>query len=290
MKKSFAILIISALLIAGAYAFWPKIHSAIKHTGQLAQTIQNNQTIQNISRQVFTGGPLRSVENNPDAFLTKAGVIADTNLMRKQNGGLTALSENFKLDEAARMKLKDIFTKQYFEHVSPQGQGPSDLAQKAGYQYVIIGENLALGNFKNDTALVDAWMNSPGHRANILQPKYLEIGVAVGQGVFEGQKVWVAVQEFWRPASACPEVDETLKSQIDSLKSDSTILMTQLNDLKSQIENLPEPKTRQEADYYNQKVSEYNNVVNLYNNKVDQLKANTAAYNAQVKAFNACSE
>ena len=53
------------------------------------------------------------------------------------------------------------------------------MAKKAGYEYISVGENLAMGNFKNDGDLVEAWMNSPGHRANILSFKYKELGVAV---------------------------------------------------------------------------------------------------------------
>src|SRR6185369_15716694 len=118
--------------------------------------------------------------------------------------GLPALKENALLDKAAKKKLDDMFAQQYFEHINPQGKGPSDLAKSVGYDYIAIGENLALGNFKNDAELVQAWMDSPGHRANILNKQYTEIGVAVGQGTYEGKKTWLAVQEFGRPTSSCP--------------------------------------------------------------------------------------
>ena len=63
---------------------------------------------------------------------------------------MSALKENEKLDQAALAKANDMFLKQYFEHVSPTGVGPGDLAQNYGYDYIIVGENLILGNFSSE--------------------------------------------------------------------------------------------------------------------------------------------
>jgi len=123
------------------------------------------------------------------------------------------------------LQLDDIFEKQYFAHISPEGLGPSDLAEKSGYEYIMIAENLALGNFKDDNTLVNAWMDSPGHRANILNNRYTEIGVAVGKGFFSesnennkeeiATEVWIAVQEFGLPLSSCPKPEESLLNTIE---------------------------------------------------------------------------
>lgn len=287
--KKILVAIVIILLAAGVYNNWAKIKSLVSKGPQLAQTVASSQVVQDLKQQVINGGALRSSDNAPDAFLTRVGTIFFTNMARQDNGGLPALTENTKLDQDAEAKLKDMFARQYFEHVSPDGKGPSDQAKAAGYQYVVIGENLALGNFKNDQALVDAWMNSPGHRANILNTKYLEIGVAVGQGEFEGHQTWLAVQEFGRPASACPAIDANLKASIDSLKSDVDAITPQLQSLKQQMDSSPQPQNQQQADDYNKLVAQYNALVNIYNNKVDQLKQDTAQYNAQVQAFNACA-
>ncbi len=288
MKKVFFIIGL-AVLGAAAALFWPQLESLVKKSPQLVQIIQNNQAVQDLKQQVLNGGALRGTQDSPDAFLTRAGVINFTNQARQQNGNLPPLIENQKLDQDAQNKLADMFARQYFEHVSPDGKGPADQAKAAGYQYVIIGENLALGNFKDDAALVDAWMNSPGHRANILNIKYQEIGAAVGQGQFEGKQTWLAVQEFGKPLSSCPQVDAVLKSQIDSLKSDVDSILPQLQALKSQIDSSPEPQNQQQANQYNQLVAQYNDLVNIYNNKVDLLKQDTGQYNAGVQAFNACA-
>ena len=289
MKKVVIVLVL-VLLAVGVWRFWPQLKQSFRGAPRLVQELQSNSVVQHIKQQVLTGGALRGTQDSPDAFLTRAGVINYTNSARRQNGSLPALLENQKLDQDAQNKLNDMFARQYFEHVAPDGKGPSDQAAAVGYQYVIIGENLALGNFKNDAALVDAWMNSPGHRANILQPKYQEIGVAVGQGLFEGKKTWLAVQEFGRPLSSCPAIDQNLKAQIDSLKAEVDSLAPQLSQLQSQINALPDPQTQAQADQYNQQVANYNAMVRLYNNKVDLLKQNVAQYNSQVQAFNQCAE
>lgn len=244
--------------------------------------------LQNIEQNVFTPPPLKSTAPKTQTpVLSNNGVIVWTNIQRKNNGGLSALSENAKLDQAAQIKLKDMFAKQYFEHVSPSGVGPSGLVTAVGYAYISIGENLAEGYFKNDQALVQAWMNSPGHRANILNNKFTEIGVAVGKGQYQGQQTWMAVQEFGRPSSSCPSVDAGLKDQISSLQADINQLQPQLTAQKSQLDSA-NPQTPADYEAYNQQVATYNSLVKIYNNKVDSLKLVTGQYNTEVSAYNSC--
>ena len=180
-----------------------------------------------------------------------------------------------------------MFKQQYFEHINPQGVGPGDVAKQAGYDFISEGENLALGNFSDDQDLLTAWMNSPGHRANILNNKYQEIGAAVGQGVYQGHFTWLAVQEFGKPAGSCPSVDANLKSQINSLRADINQAQSQLASLKSRIDSA-NPQTQSDYNAYNQEVAQYNSEVQIYNNKIDSLKLIASQYNAEVTAFNAC--
>lgn len=290
MKKRLSILFFLILAGAALKIYWPQVQKLVNKAPQLVQQIAQSPTISSIKQQVLNGGALRSTQDSKGAFLTREGTIKYTNLARQQNGNLPALAENSLLDEDASSKLADMFARQYFEHVSPDGKGPADQAKTVGYDYVVIGENLALGNFANDQALVNAWMNSPGHRANILNVKYQDIGVAVGRGIFEGKSVWLAVQEFGKPASSCPTIDPNLKNQISSLQSDISSITPQLQSLKSQIDNYPQPHNQQQVDAYNALVSQYNNLVKIYNNKVDQLKSVVLQYNVEVNAFNACAQ
>jgi uncharacterized protein YkwD len=248
---------------------------------------EGSSVILGLHKFIDTPGALRVVSSIVQSGeLTKDGVIASTNKNRKEVAGLPALVENSKLNKSAEAKVKDMFAKQYFEHVSPSGVGVSDLAEQQGYEFIIIGENLALGNFKNDDAVLTAWMNSPGHRANILNNKYTQIGVAVGKGTFEGKEVWLAVQHFGLPKSACPSINEVLKTKIEL--SQKRIISMQ-EDLAIQKKNIDsggvhDGKTQQEQ------IEAYNAEVGVYNNLVAQIKASIEQYNAGVRAFNACVE
>ncbi|MCX6797106.1 MAG: CAP domain-containing protein [Candidatus Doudnabacteria bacterium] len=282
MKKFFYAIIFIMLVVA----IFNYAERFANKSRQVLNDLKSQPVISEMQKQVITSGPLRGTVDRADAYLTRTGVIIYTNQQR-QNQGLSSLKENQILNQAAQAKVKDMFQGQYFEHISPIGRGPADLAKDAGYEYIMIGENLALGNYKNDQDLVQAWMNSPGHRANILNNKYTEIGVAVGKGMFEGKQTWLAVQEFGRPLSDCPQVDESLKAQIDSQKSEIQNLESQLKTIKAFLDQ-NEPSTKKEVEDYNKQVADYNALVKIYNNKIDVLKQTTDRYNLQVRAYNEC--
>lgn len=235
-------------------------------------------------KTVVAPGPLRvTTPVQASVSLTVRGVIEHTNIERAQNGGLGSLAENSTLNHVAQMKVDDMFAKQYFEHVSPSGVGQADLAQTAGYAYVIVGENLALGDFDGDQGVVTAWMNSPGHRANILNPHYKEIGVAVGKGMYEGRETWLAVQSFGMPLSACPTVDQILKAQVDANNVLIANLRSTIDAKKIQIES-----TSTNDSNYNTYVSEFNALLPEYNSLVENNRVAVVNYNAGVQAFNVC--
>lgn len=242
-----------------------------------------------LSKKVAAPGPLISKKENPEAYLTRQGVFDWTNYYRKQ-GGLSALVFNGKLNSAAEAKLADMFAKQYFEHESPAGYGPAHWSEAAGYAYILIGENLALGDFQNDKLLVDGWMASPGHRANIMNTKYSEIGVAVGRAKYEGRLVWMAVQEFGTPLSACPAPDESLKEKIAQYESRMGVLEMQIKVLNAELQaGRKKLKTRVEVDAYNRKADEYNATLLEYQSFSGGIKDFVKQYNNQVNAFNVCA-
>jgi outer membrane murein-binding lipoprotein Lpp len=245
----------------------------------------NNFIVQTLHSDTLLPPPLRGVFGEPKEPLTGAGVLMWTNKNR-EDAGVKDLIENATLSEMAKEKLNDLFVGQYFEHESPSGVGPGDLAKQVGYDYIVIGENLALGNFDGDKALVDAWMASPGHRANILNTRYQEIGVAVGQGVFEGKKTWIAVQEFGLPVTACPQPSRANKAAIDQGKKTVDALEASLGAQKIIIDGI----TLKYGDDYNAKVEKYNTTVHQFNAAVIALKAKISAYNKEVATFNNCAE
>lgn len=216
--------------------------------------------------------------------LSSKEIIDITNEYRKSSGLLVELKENSKLDDSAEKKLDDMFDNQYFEHISPSKIGVEDLGEEVGYEYILIGENLALGNFKDNQALVDAWMDSPGHKANILNKRYTEIGVAVSKGTYQGESVWMAVQHFGLPKTECPSIDEVLKDVITSDQKKVKSLESDLLYKKSQIEGGIESG----QDGVSDKIDTYNNMVTDYNNIFNEIKNKINKYNEQVKAFNSC--
>lgn len=92
--------------------------------------------------------------------------------------GLTALSPNSVLMQTATVKSQDMADNDYFDHQSPTYGSPFDLMKSYGITYYYAGENIAAGQTTPQQVMND-WMNSPGHRENILFEKYNEIGVGV---------------------------------------------------------------------------------------------------------------
>lgn len=96
--------------------------------------------------------------------------------------GLGKLEENWELSRVARFKSKEMQEKRYFSHTSPTYGSPFEMMRAFGLAYRTAGENIAMG-YPTPQAVVDGWMNSEGHRANILNPSFTVIGVGyVEQG------------------------------------------------------------------------------------------------------------
>lgn len=228
-------------------------------------------------------GTVDTITNN-NVKLSKENIILLTNEYRKENGNLAPLGENEKLNLSAQKKLEDMFNGQYFEHISPNGEGVSDLSKEAGYEYILIGENLAMGNFRDDMALMDAWMASPGHRANILNENYVEVGIALGKGVFDGNNVWMAVSHFGTPLSVCPPIDGVLYGVINTNQKEIDKMEEDLNIRKKKIEG----GFLYEGNTVSEQIKKYNELVNIYNYLLKKVKEEINKYNAQVNVFNNC--
>lgn len=153
------------------------------------------------------------------ADVTKLALESFVNQTR-HSLGLKALTENEKLNQAAKLKAEDMVQYQYFNHTSPAGVTPWSWFLKAGYNYKYAGENLAIGFYESEE-VYNAWLNSPSHKANILNPNYTEVGTAVLSG-FDGGNTIIVVQEFGSrlpsktPSSAAaakPKEDSSVKNE-----------------------------------------------------------------------------
>lgn len=150
---------------------------------------------------------------------------------QREGSGLSDLRLNEKLTSAASKKASHMFEKNYWAHISPDGVEPWDFILGENYDYIYAGENLAK-NFSHSKDVVEAWMNSPSHRENLLSPNYDEVGFAVVNGVLDGYETTLVVQMFGRPRS---------KGQVASVYQENTLLKELENSKTTALANV-EPK------------------------------------------------
>ncbi len=153
----------------------------------LTFTLVNIQSLALITSQWLSGAILPSV-------------LIDLTNENRTDGALGALRHNALLDEAARLKAEDMAKNEYFAHDSPGGITPWYWFERVGYEYTYAGENLAV-HFTDSDDVVQAWMRSPGHRANIMSGNYTEIGIGTARGEYKGAPTIFVVQLFGRPLS-----------------------------------------------------------------------------------------
>jgi hypothetical protein len=138
------------------------------------------------------------------ASILPAILTEETNISRVASGAPT-LTYNPLLEKAATLKARDMAEKGYFAHTSPLGVTPWYWLNEARYEFSAAGENLAV-NFFDSKDLAEAWMNSPTHRANVLNPTFSEIGIGFAEGVYDGRDTVFAVEFFGTPAPVTPVV------------------------------------------------------------------------------------
>jgi uncharacterized YkwD family protein/spore coat assembly protein SafA len=160
---------------------WPEIYQANKsqiknpaliYPGQVLSIPIVSTTVTSYEQQVFTL----------------------CNQIRRQNG-LPALTMNWQLERMARIKSQDMRDKHYFSHQSPTYGSPFTMMKSFGIYFTYAGENIAAGQ-PDPKSVVNSWMASPGHRANILNKNYTQIGVGYASGGSYGT-YWT--EDFIRP-------------------------------------------------------------------------------------------
>lgn len=128
-------------------------------------------------------------------------VVIDLTNKERADIAKPALIKNDFLQEAAKMKAEDMASRGYFSHDSPDGTEPWDWIKKTGYSFSYAGENLAI-NFFDSKDVVEAWMNSTTHRANMLDGHFTEIGIGTARGTYKGREALFVVQFFATPSSS----------------------------------------------------------------------------------------
>lgn len=153
---------------------------AVKYQVGTSEIIQANPQVSDPDL-IYPGQVLiiPQLDNKVSSF--ESEVVRLVNEIRRQNG-LKPLTENWELSRVARYKSQDMLDNRYFSHTSPTYGSPFQMIKAFGLSYRTAGENIAKG-YSTPQAVVDGWMNSSGHRANILNASYTQIGVGyVAQG------------------------------------------------------------------------------------------------------------
>jgi len=126
---------------------------------------------------IFGGRPASAGHRGVLAYATSISIsdlLSNTNAQRSASGA-AGLLNNSKLNSAAQSKANDMIARNYWSHETPDGKQPWVFIQAAGYSYTKAGENLAYG-FATSADTVTGWMNSPSHRANMLDEAFSEVG------------------------------------------------------------------------------------------------------------------
>lgn len=137
--------------------------------------------------------------------ITASDLLKYSNAARK-GAGVGELVLNGQLTTAAEAKAADMFANQYWAHTSPSGRDPWSFISDSGYAYLFAGENLAR-DFGDSKSVVDAWMNSPSHKENLLNSRYQDVGFAVVNGKYNGYETTLVVQMFGAKSAVTPSVE-----------------------------------------------------------------------------------
>ncbi|MFD1884347.1 CAP domain-containing protein [Paenibacillus wenxiniae] len=182
--KRIAVTATAAALVAGAFVWSPQTETAHAAT-----------TIQTTMKTTVTSGSSNFTYKTPrlgtSAATSAAAAAKVAKLVNEQRAkaGLKPLAVDTKLQKMAQAKANDMASKGYFSHTSPTYGTPFKMMNTFGITYTYAGENIAKGQSSAAQVMKD-WMNSPGHKANILKKQYTHIGVGFKNGVW--------VQEFIR--------------------------------------------------------------------------------------------
>ena len=165
---------------------------AVKHEIGLSELAKANPQIKNLAL-IYPGQNI-TIPNIDSIKELETEVIRLVNIERSKKG-LQSLQQNWELSRVARYKSQDMINKGYFAHNSPTYGSPFQMMESFGIKFSAAAENIAQGQ-RTPEQVMNNWMNSPGHRNNILSPSYYQIGVGVAKDS-KGNLTWT--QMFIKP-------------------------------------------------------------------------------------------
>ena len=197
------------------------------HNNHKAKLLHHRSLLILLGIFVMAQSALSIIGSTPSNVLSYASFISPSTVIELTNKerrivGLPALKENGKLDRAAVAKAADMIARDYWAHNAPDGTEPWTFILNSGYSYLHAGENLAR-DFTNPKDVVEAWMKSSSHKANLISSKYQDIGVAVIDGKINGVETTLVVQMFGTLQSAAPAVASEKTSLIKQVLAQESV-------------------------------------------------------------------
>lgn len=312
-KNLFIILVLSMGLFLNVYHpnVFKNIYNQITHVFQLLPNLslagdatpleieltainQEDESIQNDKTLLDTSGENASQKkllHNYDEFseINSKNILSIINKERNERG-LRSLAFDYELNISAQKKSQDMLSNAYFAHTRLDGKPFTYFIDYAGYDYIKTSENLARGNFTTSSEIVEAWMNSIGHRQNILDSTMVDTGIGIVFGEYKGSDTYFITQHFGRPRGTCPIIEKYLEPEIRINNLKGKALYAEIKTLQKTIDeilnNNPSEQDRLQVKELEKsldtKITEYNSIV-------DSVQSLTLIYNTQVKAFNECN-
>lgn len=149
---------------------------AVKYEVGVSEIISKNPQIKNPAL-IYPGQKINIPSVDTSIKAKENEVVRLVNLERSK-AGLAPLAINWEVSRVARYKSQDMINKNYFSHESPTYGSPFKMMETFGIRFTAAGENIAMGQ-QTPAQVMNGWMNSPGHRSNILSPNYNQIGVGL---------------------------------------------------------------------------------------------------------------
>ena len=164
----------------------------------------------------------------PEVLVKQQEKVIDlTNEVRVREG-VSPITYVESLGQSSLHKATDMAEKVYFEHVSPEGKKLKNFLEDVGYRYSVAGENLAVG-FSSPEAMVKAWVESPTHFSNLIDPDFKDIGVGSAVGMYGGNLAVYVAQHFGNPTEHVSTIEADSRTRIRGISVTNPEVTDQAN-------------------------------------------------------------
>ncbi len=285
MRYSFLQLIVSLIILAIlgiGFGILPLPQSWTKHSQLLQQALPTDHMLNETEASEHI---VESAEINGESY-TDLDILRAVNRERAKFN-IAPLVLSLDLERSARQKVTDMVTHTYFAH-EREGVLFEDFIKEENYDYVIIGENLARGEFKSTERLVRAWLSSPTHRKNILDARYKETGIAILAGTYDDQSVYYIAEHFGTPRSICLQVlSSNATSELTLLQQTWKEREAEVVSLKRTLTDLGEAGTERTKllQLYQQKMTDLASIQKTLFKKIEGEESLIQSYNNCIQSY-----